>query len=209
MRVSQAALVLVDLQNDFLPGGALGVPGADHVIPLANRLQANFDLVVATQDWHPPDHVSFAANHPGKHVGDVIDVDGRPQQLWPVHCVQHSHGAALATGLDTGRIAHRIYKGTNPRIDSYSGFFDNARQHSTGLNEYLRSKGVTKVYLAGLATDYCVKFTALDARQLGFDVVVLRDACRGIDAVAGDVERAIEEASAAGVKILLSDQLGC
>jgi nicotinamidase/pyrazinamidase len=198
---SHAALVLVDLQNDFLPGGALGVPGGAAVLPLVNRLQEEFDLVIATQDWHPRDHVSFAVNHPGKNVGDVIEVDGRPQELWPVHCVQYSPGAALATGLDTRRIARRVYKGTDPRIDSYSGFFDNARQSSTGLNDYLRERQVTQVYLAGLATDYCVKFTALDARQLGFDVVVVRDACRGIDAVPGDVERAFAEMSAAGAEI--------
>ena len=204
---SHAALILVDLQNDFLPGGALGVAGGHAVIDVANRLQRCFGLVIATQDWHPPDHVSFAANHPGKNVGDAVEVDGQSQRLWPVHCVQNTQGAALATGLDTGHIAHRIHKGTNPRIDSYSGFFDSEHGSRTDLDDYLRQRGVTKVYLAGLATDYCVKSTAQDAHDLGFEVVVIEDACRGIDA--RGVKQALADMSAAGIEIISSGQLGC
>jgi nicotinamidase/pyrazinamidase len=200
---SHSALVLVDLQNDFLPGGALAVPGGDAVLPLANRLQRCFDLVVATQDWHPSNHVSFAKSHPGKKVGDLIQVAGQPQRLWPVHCEQDTDGAALAAGLDAGLITRCVHKGTDPRIDSYSGF------SGTGLNKYLREQAVSRIYLAGLATDYCVKFTALDARGLGFDVVLIKDACRGIDAEPGDVQRALDEMRAAGVEIVLSHQLDC
>ena len=162
------ALILVDLQNDFLPGGALAVPEGDRVIPVANKLQAHFDLVVATRDWHPPDHSSFAANHHGQKPGDWIDLDGVSQILWPPHCVQNSHGADLAAGLDTSKVRKVFFKGTDPRIDSYSTFFDNRHLKSTGLGDYLRERGVDEVYLMGLATDYCVKYSALDARGLGF-----------------------------------------
>ena len=198
---SHTALILVDLQNDFLPGGALAVPGGDAVILPANHLQRQFDLIVATQDWHPPDHVSFAANHPGKKPGDVIEVDGLSQVLWPIHCVQNTPGAELAAALDRSRIAHVIQKGTDPGVDSYSGFFDNGRRHATGLDDFLRGRGVSKVYLAGLATDYCVKFTALDARWLGYEVHLLVEACRGINAAAGDVQKAIDEMCAAGISV--------
>jgi len=197
-------LILVDLQNDFLPGGALGVPKGDEVIPLANRLQRSFDLVIATQDWHPADHVSFAANHPGRKVGEVIEVGGLQQVLWPVHCVQGTPGAAFAPGFDTKRIEKVIHKGTDREIDSYSTFFDNGRRKATGLSGYLIERSIRQVYLAGLATDYCVKFSALDARRLGFETFVIIDACRGVDLAAGDVDRAVEEMTEAGVTILTS-----
>src|SRR4051812_1540671 len=163
------ALILVDLQNDFVPGGALAVPEGDSIIPLINQLQPRFDIVIATQDWHPADHGSFAANHPGRRVHEVIDLAGLPQVLWPVHCVQNTPGAALVSSLDTSRIARVFQKGTDPAIDSYSGFFDNGHRKSTGLGDFLRDQGVKRVYVCGLATDYCVEFTALDAKQLGFD----------------------------------------
>ena len=198
---SHTALILVDLQNDFLPGGALPVPDGDAVILVANRLQSHFDLVIATQDWHPPNHVSFAASHSGKKIGDVIEVDGQRQILWPVHCLQNTSGAALAASLGTERIARVFQKGTDPRIDSYSGFFDNQHRRGTGLAEYLRDHGITTVYIAGLAIDYCVQFTALDARRLGFEAVVVADACRGVNAAPGDVEAALGEMRAAGVGI--------
>jgi nicotinamidase/pyrazinamidase len=198
-----SALILVDLQNDFLPGGALAVPDGDAVIPLANELQTHFTLVVATQDWHPPDHVSFATNHPGKKVGDVIEVEGRSQKMWPIHCVQNTRGADFPPELDRRHIAHVVHKGAERQVDSYSGFFDNGRRHGTGLNEYLRGQAVAKVYLAGLATDYCVKFTALDARWLGYEVTLLAAACRGIDSAPGDVQAAIDEMRAAGVAITI------
>ena len=139
------ALILVDIQNDFVPGGALAVPEDDAVIPIANRLQENrrFDLIVATQDWHPADHGSFAANHPGRKVGEMIDLHGLPQILWPVHCVQETRGAAFADGLATMKIEKVFTKGTDPAIDSYSGFFDNGHRRSTGMGEYLRARGTS------------------------------------------------------------------
>jgi nicotinamidase/pyrazinamidase len=203
----KCALILVDIQNDFLPGGALAVPEGDVVIPVANRLQPHFDLVVATQDWHPPDHASFAENHPGRSVGEVIELEGLEQHLWPVHCVQESPGAELAAGLDRGRIAHVFRKGEDPRIDSYSGFFDNGHRRATGLGDYLREQGVERVHLAGLATDYCVKFTALDARRLGFETFVIEDACRGVNVQPGDVSKALDEMQAAGVHVIRSEDV--
>jgi nicotinamidase/pyrazinamidase len=201
------ALVLVDIQNDFLPGGALAVPRGDEVIPIANRIQPAFELVVATRDWHPADHGSFAANHSGRRPGEVIELDGLPQILWPVHCVQDTPGANFAPGLDTSRIQQVFFKGTNPRIDSYSGFFDNGHRQSTGLGEYLQQQRVDEVYLAGLATDYCVKYSALDALRLGFRTIVIVDACRGIDLLPGDVERALDEIRTAGATLITSDSL--
>jgi nicotinamidase/pyrazinamidase len=201
------ALLLVDLQNDFLPGGALAVPGGDEAIPIANHLQPKFELVVATQDWHPPNHLSFAANHPGKKPGDVISLDGMQQILWPVHCVEHTPGAELAAALDKRRIRKVFAKGADPQIDSYSGFYDNGRRRSTGLGAYLRQQGVDELYVLGLATDYCVKATALDAVGLGFKTRLVVDACRGVNLSPGDVERAIEAMQAAGVKLVSSEEL--
>ena len=195
------ALIIVDVQNDFVPGGALAVPDGNAIIPLINRIQGRFDLVVATQDWHPPDHGSFAANHAGKSVYDVIDLNGLPQVLWPVHCVQGTAGAAFVPTLDTRRIDYVFRKGTDASIDSYSGFFDNGHRKSTGMGEYLRERGVRDVYICGLATDYCVKFTALDAVQLGYPTTLIEDASRGVNVKPGDVERAIREMREAGVKV--------
>ena len=201
------ALILVDLQNDFLPGGALAVPRGDDVLPLANRLQSRFPLVIATQDWHPANHAGFANNHPGRQPGDVIDLHGLPQVLWPVHCVQNTSGADFAPLLERQRIQRVFQKGTDPEIDSYSGFFDNGHRKSTGLGDYLREVGVQHVTLLGLATDYCVKATALDARTLGFATTLVVDACRGVELTPGDCERAIEEMRRADVRIITSDQL--
>ncbi len=201
------ALVLTDIQNDFLPGGALAVPRGDEVIPVANRVQGAFDLVVATQDWHPADHASFAANHPGRKPGEVIDLDGIKQILWPPHCIQGTHGAEFGPGLDTTRVAHVFRKGVDRRVDSYSAFFDNARLRTTGLGDYLRKNGVSEAHFLGLATDYCVKYTALDARSLGFRTVVIGDGCRGIDLEPGDVARALEEMRDAGVVLIRSDEI--
>lgn len=202
------ALIVVDVQNDFIPGGALAVPGGDEVIPLVNRLQTGFELIVATRDWHPHDHGSFAANHPGKRAGDSIELGGLEQTLWPVHCVQNTPGADFAPGLNADRWAKVVIKGTDASIDSYSGFYDNGHRRATGLGDYLKHKGVSSVFVAGLATDYCVKFTALDAQTLGFAAHVVRDCCRGVDLNPGDVERAVDEMKAAGVEILDSAQLG-
>lgn len=198
------ALILVDIQNDFLPGGALAVPEGDQVIPVANRLMPRFDLVIATQDWHPPGHLSFAASHPGRKVGEVIDLNGLPQVLWPVHCVQGSRGAQLAPTLHTSGIRHIIRKGTDPRIDSYSGFYDNGHRKATGLAELLRQRGASDLYVMGLATDYCVKFTTIDALSEGFRTHVIADGCRGVELKQGDVEAAMAEMKQAGATILLS-----
>lgn len=195
-------LILVDIQNDFLPGGPLGVPGGDEVIPVANRLSPQFDLVVATQDWHPTDHGSFAPNHPGKKPGDVIELGGLEQILWPVHCVQNTPGAAFAAALDTSRVARVFRKGIDPEIDSYSTFFDNAHRRSTGLGDYLKEQGVRAVYILGLATDYCVRFSALDAVGLGFHTFVIEDGCRAVELQPGDAARAILEMRRAGVTVL-------
>jgi len=201
------ALILVDIQNDFLPGGALAVSEGDQIVPVVNRLQPRFELIVATQDWHPANHGSFAANHAGKTPGTMIDLNGLPQMLWPVHCVQGTPGAGFAPGLKQTTWARIFPKGTDTGIDSYSGFFDNGHRQATGLGEYLRGQGATDVYLTGLATDYCVKFTALDAVKLGFRTHLIADACRGVNLQPGDVDRAIAEMRAAGVAITTSEAL--
>ena len=202
------ALILVDIQNDFLPGGALAVPRGDEVLPVANRLSSRFDLVVATQDWHPADHGSFAANHPGKKPGDVVDLHGLRQILWPVHCVQDTPGAAFAPGLDVSRVARVFQKGTDPAIDSYSGFFDNGHRRATGLGDYLRARGVSEIFVMGLATDYCVNFTALDAvRRLGLRSTLIEDGSRGVNLRPGDVDAAVRGMRDAGVRIIRSDDL--
>ncbi|MCI0349034.1 MAG: bifunctional nicotinamidase/pyrazinamidase [Acidobacteriales bacterium] len=201
------ALILVDIQNDFVPGGALPVPDGDKVVPIANALQPRFELVVATQDWHPPDHGSFAANHPGRKPGEVIVLHGLRQVLWPVHCVQGSCGAEFVPQLNIEGIARVFRKGTDPSIDSYSGFFDNGHRKKTGLGEYLNNKGVKAIYVSGLATDYCVKFTALDGQTLGFKTHLIEDACRGVELKKGDVASAIEAMKSAGVTALQSTDL--
>ncbi len=201
------ALIIVDLQNDFLPGGALAVPHGDEVIPVANKLQRHFNLLLATQDWHPPNHGSFATNHPGKKPGDRIMLDGIEQILWPVHCVQNTHGADFAPSFDTSRIAHVFHKGIDPLIDSYSTFFDNAHRRKTGLGEYLKERSINDIYLLGLALDYCVKYSALDARQFGFNTHIILDGCRGIELDPGDLDRAIDEMKRAGAILLQSRDL--
>jgi nicotinamidase/pyrazinamidase len=200
-------LILVDIQNDFLPGGALAVPRGDEVVAVANRVQSRFDAVVATQDWHPPDHGSFAANHPGRRVGEVIELGGLSQVLWPVHCVQNTGGALFAPGLETARIERVFPKGSDSKVDSYSGFFDNGHRNATGLGDYLRQRGATRVAVMGLATDYCVKFTALDARGLGFATTLIADGCRGVELRPGDVDRAVAEMKEAGVRCATSERL--
>jgi len=194
----------VDIQNDFLTGGALGVPDGDAVVPIANKLQTAFPLVVATQDWHPANHGSFAANHPGKKVFNQIDLNGLPQTLWPVHCIQNTPGAAFPAGLKQDRIAKVFQKGTDAGTESYSGLFDNGHRKSTGLGEWLKQKGVTEVFVCGLATDYCVKFTALDAVQFGFKTFLVEDASRGVNLRPDDVKNAIADMNRAGVVIVQS-----
>ena len=201
------ALIIVDLQNDFLPGGALPVPHGDEVIPVANELQRHFELVLATKDWHPSDHGSFAANHPGKKPGDRVILDGIEQILWPLHCVQNTHGAEFAAAFDTSRIADVFHKGIERNIDSYSTFFDNAHRRHTGLADYLKKRSIKEIYLTGLALDYCVKYSALDARHLGLNTHVILDACRGIELEAGDIDAALDEMKGAGATILKSSDL--
>ena len=195
------ALLIIDVQNDFIAGGALAVPDGESVVPMINRLQADFDLVVATQDWHPPDHGSFAANHPGKQPGDTVELAGLPQTLWPVHCVQDTPGAEFAPGLDQTRWEYVCRKGIDAAVDSYSGFFDNGHRLATGLENFLRMRGVEELWLAGLATDYCVKYTALDARAAGFRVHLIENACRGVDLRPGDTAHALGEMRLAGVVV--------
>jgi nicotinamidase/pyrazinamidase len=207
MEDEMEALVLVDLQNDFCRGGALAVPDGDAVVPVANGLLSRFELSVATQDFHPPSHLSFARNHAGKSEYEKIELDGLEQVLWPAHCVQGTNGAAFHPGLDGARVTRVFQKGTDERIDSYSGFFDNGQRKSTGLGEYLNGQGVTALVILGLATDYCVKWTALDARRLGFSVRVVEDGCRGVGLDAGDIPRALGELRAAGVAVVQAHAL--
>lgn len=196
------ALILVDIQNDFVPGGALAVPGGNAVVEVANRVMAGFELVVATQDWHPADHGSFASQHNANRVGDVIDLNGLPQILWPDHCVQNTRGSEFVGGLNVRRITKVFQKGMDPGVDSYSGFFDNGHRGATGLDKYLKENLVEELTLMGLATDYCVKFTALDACALGFKVRLLTEGIRGVEVQKGDCERAIKEMQKSGVMIL-------
>jgi nicotinamidase/pyrazinamidase len=201
---SMRALVLVDLQYDFCPGGALAVSEGDATIDVARRLMPHFKTVVATQDWHPPDHRSFAANHADARPGEVIELDGLSQVLWPVHCVQGTRGAELHEGLDRRRITEVFRKGEDPRIDSYSGFFDNGHRKATGLGGWLKQRDIRQLYVLGLATDYCVKFTVLDALKLGFDVYVLEDGCRPVERAPGDGERALAEMRGFGATVIWS-----
>jgi len=194
-------LIVVDIQNDFLPGGALAVPGGDEIISKVNNLMEIYDLVLATQDWHPPDHGSFAANHPGKVPGDIIDLNGLVQVLWPVHCVQGTVGAGYSSLLHVNKINKIYLKGTDPNIDSYSGFFDNGHRKSTGLGEFLKSRNVREVTVVGLATDYCVKFTILDSLAEGFDTIVIEDATKAVNLHKDDFGKALNEITKAGAKI--------
>lgn len=192
------ALIVVDLQVDFMPTGMLPVRDGDAVVPLANQLMQHYRCVVATQDWHPGNHGSFAANHIWRKPGQTIDLDGLAQVLWPIHCVQESWGAEFVPGLDQSGITKIVRKGTDPLIDSYSGFYDNGHRKSTGLAEWLSEQGVDEVHVMGLAADYCVKYTVLDALMEGFRTVLIEDATRGVELQAGDVEAAIAEMRTAG-----------
>ncbi len=200
-------LILVDIQNDFLPEGALAVPGGNEIIQVANRLQNRFDLLVATQDWHPANHSSFARNPPHRKPGDIVQLGKVEQTLWPAHCVQGTLGAAFPPRLIQNRLDRIVKKGTSTEVDSYSAFFDNARLKATGLLEYLKEKRVVEVYICGLATDYCVKHTALDALSLGFKTWVVEDACRGVNLQPYDAPHALQAMNKAGIKIVSSRHL--
>jgi nicotinamidase/pyrazinamidase len=201
-----ACLIVVDVQNDFMPGGALAVPKGDEVVPLVNRLAGGFENVVLTQDWHPRGHASFASSHAGKKPFETIELAYGTQVLWPDHCVQGTPGAALHSGLKTEHAQLVVRKGFHRDIDSYSGFLEADRKTATGLAGYLRERGLKRLYLCGLATDFCVAWTALDARAAGFDASVLEDACRAID-LQGSLGRAWADMEAAGVRRINSEAL--
>jgi nicotinamidase/pyrazinamidase len=201
-----ACLIVVDVQNDFIPGGALAVPGGDEVVPIISRIAARFDNVVLTQDWHPRGHASFASSHPGKKPYETIRLGYGEQVLWPDHCVQGSEGAALHAGLSVAHAQLLIRKGHHRDIDSYSAFLEADRKTATGLAGYLNERGLKKLYVCGLATDFCVAWTALDARAAGFDTTVIEDACRAID-LEGSLARAWSQMEAAGVR-RVSESLG-
>ncbi|HEY5944011.1 MAG TPA: bifunctional nicotinamidase/pyrazinamidase [Kofleriaceae bacterium] len=196
------ALLLIDLQYDFCPGGALAVARGDDTIPVANRLMPRFSTIIATQDWHPHDHGSFASNHPVAKPYDLGELAGLPQVMWPAHCVQGTRGADLHDHLDRNLITEVFRKGTDPAIDSYSGFFDNGHRKSTGLGDWLKQRDIKQLFVLGLATDYCVKFTTLDARQLGFEVTLVVDGCRGVNLNPADSDKAIAEMRDAGATIV-------
>ena len=193
-----SCLIIVDVQNDFCPGGALAVPKGDEVVPVINRLAARFDHVVLTQDWHPRGHASFASSHSGKKPFETIDLAYGKQVLWPDHCVQGTPGAAFHSKLQVEKAQLIIRKGFHPDIDSYSGFLEADRSTTTGLAGYLKEKGLRELFICGLATDFCVAWTALDARATGFEVAVIEDACRAID-LEGSLARAWADLQAAGV----------
>ncbi len=201
------ALVLVDLQYDFMPGGALAVTRGDETVAVATKLMPKFDIVVATQDWHPRDHQSFAANNPGTQVGQLGELDGLPQVMWPTHCVQGSRGAELHDALERSQITAVFRKGIDAGIDSYSGFFDNGHKKATGLGDWLEQRKVDKLYVLGLALDYCVKFTCLDGRQLGFEVFLIEDGTRAVNLAPDDGDQAIAELRAAGVTVIDSGSI--
>lgn len=202
------ALLIVDIQNDFLPGGALGVKDGDKVIPVVNALmEKDFDYVVGSKDWHTPDHVSFAKTH-GKKPGEkVVLPSGEEQILWPVHCVQGTHGAAFHENFHWQDLDAVFLKGIDHEIDSYSAIFDNGKKRSTGLDAFLKKRHVDKLYIAGIATDYCVKYSTMDALSLGLQVYVVVDGCRGVDVSPGDVEKALVEMRTAGAKIVTSQEV--
>lgn len=199
------ALILVDIQNDFIPGGRLAVPSGDEIIPLVNDLQASFELVVATQDWHPQNHKSFASNHTGKKPFERIQLHGMDQVLWPDHCIQGTPGAEFSAGLNMNKVEGIFRKGMDPEIDSYSGFYDNGYKRSTGLAGYLRERKATRLFVCGLAGDYCVFFTAKDALKENFETYIIDDATRPID-TAG-YEKAKNEILTSGGQVIRSEML--
>ena len=195
-------LVVVDVQNDFCPGGALAVAEGHRVVPYINRIRGRYDVVVFTQDWHPPDHASFASNHRGHEIYEVIDLQGQPQTLWPDHCVQGTRGAEFHAELDIRPDDPVFRKGQLREVDSYSGFLDNDRTHETGLGGYLKEQGVDGIDVVGLATDYCVKFTVLDALKFGFKAFVYKQGCRAVNLHPDDEAKAYREMDAAGATVI-------
>lgn len=203
---SRTALLVIDVQNDFIPGGQLPVPEGDLIVPLINRLGDRFKQVIITQDWHPPGHASFASSHPGREPYEVIELPYGAQTLWPDHCVRATAGAELHKDLNLPHAQLIIRKGCNPDIDSYSAFLEADRKTTTGLAGYLKERGIDTLYLVGLALDFCVMFSALDARAAGFNVFVVLDACRAID-LDGSLAAAISRMQVAGVDLVSADQV--
>lgn len=201
-----AALLIIDLQNDFCPGGSLAVSEGDMIIPIVNRIAPEFGIVVATKDWHPNEHISFASRH-GKTPFETIEVDSGTHVLWPDHCIQGEPGASLHPELDQRPLSMVLHKGTKRELDSYSAFLENDHATPTGLEGYLRAHGISRVFICGLATDVCVKFSALDAVQAGFETYVIEDACRGVDVPEGSVDSALHEMTEAGVRCIGSTHL--
>ena len=193
-------LVLVDIQNDFLKGGSLAVPEGEKIIKPINKIIKEYDLVIATKDWHPKNHISFASNHSDKKIGDIINVNGVDQVLWPDHCIQNSYGSDFPEQLDISKLAKVVYKGSDANIDSYSGFFDNGHFRSTGLSDYLKSKDVYKIDYVGLATDYCLKYTAIDSVSEGFKTRVLINCIKGIEEKG--CELALNEMKSKGIELI-------
>ncbi|MEN2393922.1 bifunctional nicotinamidase/pyrazinamidase [Pseudomonas halotolerans] len=206
MTAPTTALVVIDVQNDFIPGGQLAVPGGDEIVPLINRLGRSFRHVILAQDWHPAGHASFASSHPDKKSFDLIQLPYGEQKLWPDHCIQGTQGAALHSALDLPHAQLIIRKGCTPDIDSYSAFMEADRQTPTGLTGYLKERGIDTVYMVGLALDFCVMFSALDARAAGFNALVVLDACRGID-IDGSMAAAIRRMQQAGVALIESSAI--
>lgn len=200
-------LLLVDLQNDFMPGGAMGVAHADEIIPRINAIIPQFEQVISTQDWHPPDHVSFAVNHPGKKAGDIVTINGIEQILWPVHCVRDTFGAELVNTLKKDAIESKFFKGTDKMIDSYSSFFDNAKLKSTGLSDFLESRNVHEIHIAGMTTDYCVLYSVEDAIDLGFSTTVIVDCCKAINLHSDDEEKALAKMKKMGARLIMSNEM--
>lgn len=198
-------LIIIDVQNDFVPGGALSVPNGDTIIPIINKIIPKFELVIATQDWHPSSHKSFASNHPGKEVFEVIELNGLEQKLWPDHCVQDTPGADFHPDLEVRPIEAVFRKGMDPEIDSYSGFFDNGHRKSTGLSGYLKEKGATELYFCGLAGDICVYFSIMDALKEGFSATLIEDAAKPLDAAS--FEQVKSKIVAEGGKVISSKEL--
>jgi len=201
------ALLIVDVQNDFLPGGALAVPQGDAIIPVINNIQQHFKLIVATRDWHPANHGSFASNHDNRQVGEVIRLHGQEQVLWPDHCVQGSPGAEISPLLNQGLINNVIFKGSDPDIDSYSAFYDNGHLKETGLHAYLKRNGITSLFVCGLAADYCVYYTVKDALLLGYEANLLTDATRGVNLQPEDTDKAFKDMEKRGARLMTSTEL--
>jgi len=206
-KLKKAVLLVIDVQNDFCPGGTLEVKDGDGVVPVINRIMGEFPKVAATQDWHPQNHVSFASNHRGMSAFDSVSINGIDQVLWPDHCVQGTEGADLHPDLDKRYFDNILRKGTAPGLDSYSAFFENDKTTSTGIEYYLKGLGIEAVYVCGLATDFCVFYSVMDSVELGFKTTLIVDAARGVDFPEGSIEKAVANMRSAGVKVVKSEEV--